>query len=296
MQFAGIFWAKERGLYEARGLDVNVVAWTGGDRSVIELVQGAAANGELCAGCVEDNLVVRSFATDGSVRVFGAMLQETPMVLMSRPNKRIRAIADLRGKRVGMHTDGIRLLEMILALEDIPADDLDLVEVGFDLEHLQQDRLDAMQGYAMTEPIQLESMGVDVDVLQVRHRRLNPYAQSYFSQSALLDDHRDRFSDFLAASSEGWFAVCAEPDEAVEVVSRVRRGQTHERVERVAHRRSLDRLIPLISGRFGVERIGSIDYEQWQRNLDTYFEFGLTPRRLAVRDLVAAIESGREIV
>ncbi len=288
-QFAGIFWAKEHGLYEAKGIDVTVVPWEDDGRSVIDKVLASASSGELCAGCVEDNLVVSRCADDGSVRVFGAMLQDTPLVLMSRPTRFIRSLADLRGKRVGMHTDGIRALEMVLALEGIPAGELDLHEVGFDLEHLLNDRYDALQGYVMTEPVQLSALGIEVDVLPVKHRRMRPIAQTYFSATTLLSLHSKVFADFLAASSHGWSAACAQPEEAAALISRlvgsVNPADENPYVQR-DQRQSLERLIPLVAGDLPAECIGSVEREQWNRNLETYFEFGLISRRLGVDDVV----------
>lgn len=293
-QFAGIFWAKEHGLYEAKGLDVNVVSWHDDGRTVIDKVLQSASSGELCAGCAEDNLVVRRCADDGSVMVFGAMLQDTPLVLMSRPTQFIRSLADLRGKRVGMHADGIRVLELVLALEGIPPGDLDLQEVGFDLEHLRSDRFDALQGYTMTEPVQLSSLGVDVDVMAVKHRRLKPYAQTYFSETTLLSSRPEPFVNFLCASSAGWLAACAQPEEAAALVSRLMHQDLPTGDRRQAEsdrRRSLDRVISLVLGHLPPERIGSVEIEQWKRNLATYFEFGLIPRPLGIEDVV--FELGR---
>lgn len=298
-QFAGIFWAKEHGFYEAKGIHVNVVPWEDDGRSVIDKVLESASSGELSAGCAEDNLLVRRCADDGSVKVFGAMLQDTPLVLMSRPTQFIRSLADLRGKRVGMHTDGIRALEMVLALEGIPVGELDLHEVGFDLEHLRSNRFDALQGYTMTEPVQLSASGIEVDILPVRHRRLKPFAQTYFSAAALLSSRRAVFADFLAASSDGWSAACTRPEEAAALISRLMGpivGAEDERTARDGHphvegdhRRSLDRLIPLVVGDLPADEIGSIDVEQWKRNLTTYFEFGLIRRNLGIEDVVCEL-------
>jgi NitT/TauT family transport system substrate-binding protein len=290
-QFAGIFWAKENGLYGAKGLDVTIVPWHDDGGSVIEMVLDAASNGELCAGCAEDNLVVSRCAADGSVQVFGAMLQETPLVVMSRPSQFIRTVSDLRGRRVGMHADGIRALELVLALEGIPTSDLDLVEVGFDLDHLRLDRFDALQGYTMTEPVQLAALGLEVDVTPVKHRKLKPYAQTYFSESKLLAGRHEQFADFLTASSAGWLAVCARPDEAAAVVSQLMHGPSQDVEQRRVQRRSLERLIPLVAGHLPVEQMGSVEIGQWKRNLDTYFEFDLIGRRLTTDDLV--FELGR---
>ena len=148
----------------------------------------------------------------------------------------------------------------------------------------------------MTEPVQLSALGVEVDVLPVKHRRLKPFAQTYFSAAALLSSRRDVFVDFLAASSDGWSAVCKRPEEAAGLISRLRGPTLAADDQRVDaddhrhmhgdHRRSLDRLIPLVLGDLPSDEIGSVDIEQWKRNLTTYYEFGLIRRKLGVEDVV----------
>ncbi len=281
-QFAGLCWAKDKGLYADAGLDVRLVPWgedvaagnatagniaradgsaaalMGGNSShvvdamaggatakvarsvggsgfdstgqsmveanevsVIDKVLRSTSNGMLSAGSCEDNLVVSRAGEDGSVKVFGLMLQVTPLVLMSLPEQRIRSLADLRGKRIGMHADGIRILELLLDLVGISRTDLTIEEVGFDLAHLVDRRFDAQQGYAMTEPVQLEALGIQVDLLSLANPQLHPYAQTYFAPSTSLEAHREMYRAFLAASTAGWLAVCAKPDEAARVLARM---------------------------------------------------------------------------
>jgi NitT/TauT family transport system substrate-binding protein len=281
-QFAGLFWARDNGLYDAAGLQVTIVPWHEDGRSVHEKVMHTAAQGQLCAGCSEDNLIITQAGKGRSVLAFGAMLQETPLVIMSKPEQKIRCFDDLRGKRIGMHADGIRALELVLALEGISVGDLELHEVGFDLEHLREDRFDALQGYAMTEPVQLAALGVEVELLSVKHPHLHPYAQVYFSERALTVANQSIMTAFLAASSAGWLAVCAEPRQAAQPLARVMGEPAQERMQR----EMLTRVIPLVTGGKPVERIGTIDREQWQRNLATYAKFGLLDQPLDVADVV----------
>ncbi len=277
-QFAGQCWALDKGWYAAAGLDVTLVPWQEDGRTIVDKVLA----GGIGAGCSEDNLVVSAAGKDGSVKVIGAMLQGTPLVLMSRPEKRIRSFQDLRGKRIGMHNDGNRALEMVLALEGIAPGDIEILEVPFDLGYLQQDRVDALQGYLMTEPIQLESMGIAVDVLPVTHARLHPYAQAYFASTAVISSSGDLMSRFLAVSTAGWRAVLTDPDQAADIVAKMMGDLSQAREQR----RMLDKLMPLVAGALPVEQIGAIETEQWQRNLATYFEYGLTDRLLALSAIV----------
>jgi NitT/TauT family transport system substrate-binding protein len=341
-QFAGLCWAKDKGLYADAGLDVHLVPWgegvaaskgsaaaglgglsrngalagepasasvgtsvdgTGGpvggsegdsqgdseveteNDSVIDMVLRSTADGRLSAGSCEDNLVVSRAAEDGSVKVFGAMLQATPLVLMSLPEQRIRSLGDLRGKRIGMHADGIRVLEMLLKLEGIPLADLTIEEVGFDLAHLPEGRFDAQQGYAMTEPLQLEAMGMHVDLLTLQSPQLQPYAQTYFAPSAALKTDRAAFRAFLAASTAGWKAICTEPDEAAHIVARMMGDPSLADTQRLM----LDRVIPLVAGRLSDDHIGTIQTSQWTRNLDSYVRAGLLDRPLQLHDVVTIV-------
>lgn len=284
-QFAGLYWALENGLYERADLSVTLVPWHEGGLSPFDSVAQAATVGTLSAGCAEDNLIVKQASIDRTVLAFGTMLQGTPLVVMSRPDRAIRKISDLRGKRVGMHADGIRALETVLALEEIPVADVDLHEVGFDLEVLLNDQFDALQGYVMTEPVHLAALGFDVDVMSISHPRLHPYAQVYFTDRRLLEQHGGVFADFLGASSAGWAAVEADPDAAAELLAQT----LHDASLPGEHRSTLRRLIPLITAGLPSDRTGTIDAEQWTRNLATYYEFGLTDRRLELPDVVCTL-------
>lgn len=287
-QFAGLFSAHANGLYEEAGLKVDLVPWLEDARSIHEKVVREAGRGELCAGCAEDNLIVRQAARDGSVLAFGAMLQEPPLVLMSRPERGIRNIGDLRGKRVGMHPDGIRALEIILALEGIRLSELTIHEVGFDLEHLRQDRFDALQGYTMTEPVQLARLGLKVATLPIEHPRLKPYAQVYFSERHLLRNRPAELAAFLAASNAGWLSVCADPDSAARLIAEMMGTPT----KAAEQREMLERVIPLVTGGRPIEQIGTIEPTQWRRNLDTYTEFGLVDRPVDFDEIVFDIQLG----
>jgi NitT/TauT family transport system substrate-binding protein len=279
-QFAGLHWAQANGFYESVGLHVTLQPWQADGRSLLTKLANRGATGELCAGCAEDNLIVKQAVVDKSVLAFGAMLKDTPMVLMSPAAKPIHQFSDLRGKRVGMHEDGIRALEIVLALEGMRVDEVDIHEVGFDLDHLRSQRFDALQGYLMSEPVQLANLGFAVETLAMKHPQLLPYAQVYVAGRSFLEHESEAFAAFLAASSAGWSAVCEQPDEAAHLLARV----WGDPLQATEQRQMLERIIPLVAGESG-EAIGTLNAEQWERNLATYFEFGLIDRPIEFHEV-----------
>ena len=277
-QFAGLCWAKAKGLYEAVDLDVQLIPWQEDGRSIIDKVM----MGGLCAGSSEDNLIVSAVANGHDVRAIGTMLQGTPLSLMSRKTQPIRGMHDLRGKRVGMHSDGIHALETILTMEGIPLNDLTIQEVTFDLEHLRQDRFDVLQGYAMTEPVQLAALGIEVDVLPVSHARLHPYAQVFFASADCITTDGAILTRFLAASMDGWRAAMLNLDETAHIIANL----IGDMARTAEQRQMLDRLLPLVAGDLPSDQIGKLDIGQWHHNLETYHQFGLIQKALTIHDVL----------
>lgn len=270
VQFAGICWALDRGMYSDAGLDVTLIPWVEDGRSIVQKV----LVGGLCAGSAEDNLVLAQSARGaGQVSALAAMFKTTPLIVMSRPESSIRRIGDLRAKRVAMHSDGIRILEAMLDLHGISRSDLDLFEVTHDLDNLLERRFDAVQGYAVSEPLELAARGLNVSTFTLRHPDLHPYAQVVFAPDALLAARRGPFERFLQASFAGWRACLENLDEATASIRRV--GVPMQDPEReIAALRLVSRLV---TGGEAAGALGAIDRQRWAANLRVYRRLGIVP-------------------
>ena len=269
-QFAGICWALDRGLYRDAGLDVTLVPWVEDGRSIVQKV----LSGGLCAGSAEDNLVVAASARgEARISALAAMFRMTPLVLMSRPESAIRSIRDLRAKRVAMHTDGIRILEGMLDLHGINRSDLDLFEVTHDLNNLLERRFDAVQGYAVSEPLELAARGLTVSTFTLQHPKLHPYAQVIFAPDALLAARRQTFERFLKASFAGWRACLEDLYQAAASIRRV--GAPMQDPEREIA--ALRLVSQLVAGGDAADALGVIDRQRWAANLRAYRRLGIVP-------------------
>lgn len=269
-QFGGICWALDRGLYRDAGLDVTLIPWVEDGKGIVEKV----ISGGVCAGSAEDNLVVGAKAR-GEARVssVAAMFQLTPLVIMSRPETGIRSIADLRGKRVAMHCDGMRILEGMLDLHGIRRCELDLVETTHDLGNLPERRFDAVQGYAVSEPLELAAMGLEVSTITLRHPDLHPYAQVIFAPDSLLASRRGVYGRFLQASFAGWRDCLRDFRAAAASIRRV--GAPMPDPER--QREALGQVGRLVTGDNAGHALGCIDRKRWARNLRAYRGLGIVP-------------------
>ncbi|MEL6585067.1 MAG: ABC transporter substrate-binding protein [Pseudomonadota bacterium] len=120
-QFAGLFAAKSAGLYEA-GLDIR--AWQDGVNVVSEVAEGRAT-----FACAEQNLILGAQAEGAPVKAVATMFQASPYGLMAPAGTALTSLDDLRGKRVGVHVDGVKVLDLVKGVNGI--DDIEVVEIPY---------------------------------------------------------------------------------------------------------------------------------------------------------------------
>jgi ABC-type nitrate/sulfonate/bicarbonate transport system substrate-binding protein len=277
-QFAGLCWALDKGFYQKAGLDVTLIPWKEDGHSIIDKVTA----GGMCAGSSEDNLIVASKAVGVEVRALAVMLQESPLVLMTKPKSGIRSLTDLPGKRVAMHVDGIRILEAVLALKGINQSDIEITEVAYDLNNLIQDRFDAVQGYVFSEPFALAAMEIKVHLIPIRDQRLHPYAQVFFATENCITQHSEILRSFLAASFAGWQQAMVHRQEAAHTVVKVSGGL----VDLVTEQKTIETMYPYVAGKVGLNRFGTIDTTRWEDNLESYARFRIIPRQISTGEVV----------
>ena len=270
-QFAGLVWARANGLYEDAGLDVCLVPPS---KRSLSPVLDAVREAPLSAGCMEDNLIVHACARGAGIRAIGAMFQTTPMVLMTAAENEARTLSDLSGLRIGVHEDGIHLLETVLSLHGVDLTSMDIVVKGWTLDDLIRGRLDAAQGYAITEPAGLEAAGFRPRLIPVAHTHLHPYAQMMFATNECIREHAEPLSRFLRATFAGWREALADPARAARHVAAV----SDEQPDADRNTRIIEGMHPIVVGAMSPERLGTMERERWQRNLSTYEAYGMVSR------------------
>jgi ABC-type nitrate/sulfonate/bicarbonate transport system substrate-binding protein len=215
-QFAGPIWAREKDLYRQAGLEVQLLPPSAQPRKdLIDLV----LENDCAAGSIEENLIVRAAMAGKPVRVVAAMLKQTPLVLITARCGPIKTLADLPGRRVAMHGDGMYLLVPLLKLNGIDPKSVDLAVGDWSLEDLVEGRFDAVQGYAITEAQALAKSGFEAELIPLSHPNLDPHSQVIFASVQSIAHRKNFLRTFLRATFEGWRQVLAHPDEAAVCVA-----------------------------------------------------------------------------
>ncbi len=270
-QFAGPVWAREKGLYRQLGLEVTLSPPSAQDG--LDLVE-QVLDQELAAGSIEENLVVRAALAGEPLRAVAAMFKESPLVLMTPRGGPIKNLADLPGRCVAMHRDGLRLLETLLTLNGIDPESVNRRVGNWSLEDLIKGRFDAVQGYAITEVRALAKHGFAAETIPLGHENLNPHSQVIFASLDGITHRKNHLRAFLQATFDGWRQVIARPEEAAALVA----AQSSEHADLAENRAILGSIGRYLRGPVKSEPLGSLDPARWRRNLASYASCGITER------------------
>ena len=215
---AGLVLADQRGYFAEEGLDVEL--YTPADPTTVLQTVGA---GRDTFGISYQTDVL--FAREAGVPVVSAaaLVQHPLNAVMTKADSGIARPADLVGKRVGIAglPSDEALLGTMLAADGASLQDVELVNVGFDLmPALFAGSVDAVIGVYWThETILAEMQGVPVTALRVEEWGIPDYYELVLTTSdQTIAEQPDTVAAFLRTMQRGYEAAAAEPDAAVEAL------------------------------------------------------------------------------
>ncbi len=214
-QFAGLLLAVERGWYREAGLDVTIAPVNQETMQTIEPV--LAAKG-ISVGVADGSALLRARAGGAPVQAFATMFQASPIGIVTLESRGFTSIAELKGKRIGIHAYNRPQLAKMLASAGLTLDDVEPVVLGNDHESLPAGKVDAQVAYVIDEKVAFETAGHPVRAFYGHEHGYRTYAQVYFTTEAVRAAHAPVLEAFLAASNRGWRAATADPRAAAELI------------------------------------------------------------------------------
>ncbi|HEY6891047.1 MAG TPA: ABC transporter substrate-binding protein [Solirubrobacter sp.] len=265
---AGMFAAKEAGLYAKAGLDVKFV--TPPDAaSPLKLLRAGKA--DLAISYEPELLLARDQGADNLVAV-GALVQAPLTSLMALPSSGVKTVKDLAGKHVG--TAGIpyqdAYLKTILAAAGVDPGTVKTTSVGFNLvPAMVSKKVDATLGaYWNVEGVQLaprkpvilrmESLGVPTynELIMVARRE------------SLDEAGASRLRRFITATAAGHRLVRENPAAGVDALLKADKGLDRTLTE-AQIKATLPTFFPKADQPWGwMEPVDWANYERWMRKND----------------------------
>jgi len=212
---AGIYEAIERGFFIDEGLDVNV--YVPADPSVVLSTIGA---GQDDFGVSYQSVLLQARSEGVLVKSIVGIVQHPLNSVMALESSGIKRPGDLAGKKVGFpgfQTDE-DLLAVMLAEDGLTIDDVEMVNVGWDLTtSLASGVVDAIVGaYWTHESILLEQEGLPVTVLRMEEWGVPDFYELVIVASDDTVANRPEVVEaFVTAIQKGHEAAIADPQASI---------------------------------------------------------------------------------
>jgi len=253
----GIFEALDRGFFAEEGLEVN--AYTPSDPSTVLQTVGAGRD-DFGISYQPDLLLARNAGVP-VVSVMG-IVQHPLNSIMTLGSSGLETPADLKGMRIGHPNipSNQGMLATMLAEGGLTMDDVELVDVGFNLvPSLLGDTVDAIIGaYWTHESILIELEGKEVNIMRMEEWGVPDfYELIIIASESTIADRTEVVEGFVRAMRKGFEAAENDPQGAVDTLIEANPESVNEELER----KGVD-LLQSIWGD-GVPRIGWQEEARW---------------------------------
>ena len=278
----GVFEALERGYFEEAGLEVS--AEVPSDPSA-PIRQVAAGRADLAISYEPEVLLARDQGLP--VKAVGALVPRPLTSMIWLRESGVREVGDLAGKTVA--TAGIpyqsAFLEQILAGADLSADDVEEVNVGFNLlPAVLSGSADAMLGgFLNVEGVDLAERGRDPVVRPVDTLGVPTYDELVLvANTDELADDPEPVRLFIAALERGTRDAVRDAAGATETILEAGDG-----LDPRLTRAEIDRTLPLLLSEGDGRPYGYMDPRAWERFAGFFADRGLISSRPSAAELLS---------
>ncbi|MDP6226363.1 MAG: ABC transporter substrate-binding protein [Dehalococcoidia bacterium] len=253
---SGLYIALDKGYFAEEGLEVDIHP-PADPSAVLQTV--AAGRDDFGINYQTGVMIARE--QDIPVVSIMALVQHPLNSVMTLKESGIAEPKDLAGKTVGWPgiPDNEPLLDTMLKSQGLTLDDVELVNVGFDLvPALIGKKVDAIVGaYWVHESISATNQGFELNIMRMeQHGVPDFYELVMVANEEKIAKEPDQVRGFVRASIRGYQDAIADPQGAVELLKRLR-----PEVDLDIEKPGVDLLAPLWSSSAGV--FGWQEEERW---------------------------------
>jgi len=267
-QFAGYYAALEQGFYEDEGLEVELREYSPVNT---ESVVDSVVSGESEFG-IGGSILLSEFANGQPVVVLTSVIQQNPVVLLTKQSSNIKEPSDLVGKIVMFNDGGADHLPLqaMLATQGITSDDYTAIEHDDQsYQNLIDGSVDAISGYLSNEPYWFKSKNVPINVIKPQTYGVDFYGDILFTSQQVLRQDPEVVDKFKRASLKGWEYAVTHIDEMVLLIrSKYNPSLSHEQLLFEAQK-----TIELMG--YPVIKIGHMHEQRWTHISNIFQQQGL---------------------
>jgi len=257
--------AQAKGFYKDKGIDLQITP--GGPN--VDGVGGVAA-GQSTLGQISSSPSIMLARSAGiPIKAFAAGYQKHPFTYFSLESAAIREPKDMIGKTIATQPTAYILLRALLAQNDIAEDQVEIVNMGSDMNQLLTGQAQAVTGW-LTNTNALKILGDDRVDMMLWDAGIQLYANVYYTTDDTLDKHSDVLANFLRGSAMGWGYAKDNPEEAVDILV-----STYPNLNKEAELEAVGGVLGFsFDATTAKEGWAAMNKENWQSQVDIYAKLG----------------------
>ena len=201
-EHAPFYYGKEKGLYAAEGIDLDIQEGRGSAVTVQAVAAGSAT-----FGYVDVPTMMRAAIRGAPVVATGVLVQVNPMSVMGMAEKNIRKPDDIKGRIVAVSPGDSMSQIWPLFLRKTGLKDTDFTVVSGDgqtkLNAVINGRADLLLGYVMDQSMKIkDATGKDVFPIRFADYGINLISSGIITRTALTAENPDLVKRFMRASTK----------------------------------------------------------------------------------------------
>ncbi|WP_461665567.1 ABC transporter substrate-binding protein [Gordonia sputi] len=208
IEFAGEYWALEKGYYKAGGLGTPELITGGGAGTGVET--GLTSN-KVWIGTTAPQLTAPVILQGAKLMTVAATYQKNPFCIVSSAEKPIKTPQDMAGKKIGVQASNENVFKALLTANGMKESDVQKISVQYDPTPLTKGEVDGWVAYVTNEPITLAESGFANTNFLFADFGLPLVAETLVVKQETIDNERDKLKAFLKAEVQGWNDAVADP-------------------------------------------------------------------------------------
>jgi NitT/TauT family transport system substrate-binding protein len=284
-QHAPFYLGQQRGIFKQHGVDLEVISGSGSSDTIKQVGSKAVE-----FGLVDALVLVQGAQQRVPAKSIAAYYQRTPIVLISPKAKPVTEPRQLlEGIKLGSKKGSATFqgLMALLAANGMQLEQIKLVDIGFGVQPLLVKQVDAIMGFAMNEPIEAESGGMEVVQMPISNYGVNTYGLTIVTNPDLMQRQGDLVKGFLQATLQSVAETIKDPAAAVAAVAAAVAETDAKREAKV-----LEQTIPYWLDK-NAPTFGAQTTERWRDTIEVAKRLGLIETSLRTEDVFVSVAAGK---
>ncbi len=263
-QFAGYYIAKEKGFYKDVGLDVDIKEYSIGEDVVEEVITDQSQYAIGRTSLIVDRSKGKKLV------IMSAILQASPLVLVSKKRLDIKTIKDFKDKKIMLTgTEMSASIFAMLSSYDIDEKNMQIVKSKQKMKSLIDGNVDIISAYTSNQVYKLKQDGIDIKVFNPKDYGFDFYSDILFTSENEYNNYPQRVYNFNSASLKGWEYAFLNIDETIELIMKKYNSQNKSKEDLIYEANELKKL-----AYYKTNKLGDIDNYKIQRIYDIYNVMG----------------------